>query len=165
MYFKWPSGKLTVRRTNNSKREIAFFHQIVYSALAKAFAEAAIVYKPNVASCCCRCESPGCGSRLGLPPGTPISPVVSCLAEKRFRWELSTQLYQLLVKDFTVELRCKISVSGIVNRGKGIVALYFICLAKCILDSIYDSRYFDCRLKLLVKDETSESFKLKNKTK
>lgn len=37
--------------------EDCLFFIRVYSALAKAFAESAIVYKPNVASCCCRCET------------------------------------------------------------------------------------------------------------
>lgn len=44
------------------------------------------------------------------PPGTPISLVVLGLAEKWFRWELSTRLYQLRVKYFTVEQHCKGSV-------------------------------------------------------
>lgn len=39
------------------KGRLSFFIKSVYSALANADAQAAIVYKPDVASCCCRCET------------------------------------------------------------------------------------------------------------
>lgn len=39
------------------KERLSFFIKSVHSALAKADAEAAIVYKLDVASCCCCCRA------------------------------------------------------------------------------------------------------------
>lgn len=58
----------------NLKWEHVFFHQRLYLALAKAFAKAAIVYKSNVASCCCHCENPGGRPHLGLLQGCRLVP-------------------------------------------------------------------------------------------
>lgn len=128
-------------KTNNSKWEIVvFFSSNSLFSSCQSFCRG------------CDCLQVQCGLLLlslrkprlwfppQSPPGTPISPVVSGLAEKRFRWELSTRLYQLRVKDFTVEQHCKGSVSG----STSIVAQYF-CWQYAFLDNIHLYRVFQVK--------------------